>query len=96
MGATVKKIPVDYKFVNVGDKTYDYYQGTFYTYASEGPKAGFTVVEPPVGAVVPSVPSSATPKTVTGKTYFVNDGTYYRRVHSGSQVVYQVVADPGG
>ena len=70
--------------------------GTLYSYASECPKVGFTVVPPPVGAVVPAPPGGATEETANGKTRTVDNGIHDRSVHDGSEVAYQGVADPEG
>ena len=54
------------------------------------------VVEPPVGAIVPTLPDGAEQKTVGGADYFVYAGTYYQPFYSGSNVVYMVAEDPTG
>ena len=75
-------IPVYYRGVN-----YAYYGGYYYQPAS----TGYVVVEPPLGAIVPTLPPGSTATTVNGQTYFVYTNTYYKPVLVNGATGYQVV-----
>ena len=96
-GATVEHAPTEVTPVTTGEEEYGYANGAYYE-ASVGDdgEAEFTVVEPPVGGIVPSLPEGAEKKTVGDADYFVYTGTFYKPFYSGADVVYMVVLDPTG
>ena len=49
------------------------------------------VVEPPLGAIVPTLPPGSTATTVNGQTCFVYNNTYYKPVLVNGATGYQVV-----
>ena len=70
-----------------------YGAGVFYRHSP----AGYAVVAPPMGAVVPRLPPGYTVVVANGLTYYVYDGAYYRPAPAGYVVVQQpqvVVVQP--
>ena len=87
IGAAVTAPPRGYVPVYYGGVNYAYYGGYYYQPAS----TGYVVVEPPVGAILPTLPPGSTATTVNGQTYFIYNNTYYRPVLVNGATGYQVV-----
>ena len=77
-GVRVRILPVGYRTINVGPRSFYYYYGTFYTRASSSDD--FVVTDPPEGAVVDALPDGYQIKTVEGKEYYEIDGVYFAEV----------------
>lgn len=87
IGAAVTAPPRGYVPVYYGGVNYAYYGGYYYQPAS----TGYVVVEPPVGAILPTLPPGSTATTVNGQTYFIYNNTYYKPVLVNGATGYQVV-----
>ena len=87
IGAAVTAPPRGYVPVYYGGVNYTYYGGYYYQPAS----TGYVVVEPPVGAILPTLPPGSTATTVNGQTYFIYNNTYYKPVLVNGATGYQVV-----
>ena len=64
---------------------------TMEAYYYQPASTGYVVVEPPLGAIVPTLPPGSTATTVNGQTYFVYNNTYYKPVLVNGATGYQVV-----
>lgn len=77
-GIRIRVLPVGFRTVILGPRTYYYYYGTFYTKVVNAEE--YEVVEAPEGAVVDALPDGYEVKTVGGNEYYVLDGVYYGEV----------------
>ncbi|MDD5085240.1 MAG: DUF6515 family protein [Candidatus Omnitrophica bacterium] len=77
------RLPAGYISLIVAGLTYLYCEGLFYRYS----QAGYVVVPPPVGAVVPALPPGYTMVIVNGAPYYVYGYTYYAPAPAGYMVV---------
>jgi hypothetical protein len=97
-GAAVQELPPQTVNVNVeGDKNYYYSNGAFYEESAaqgEAENPEYTVVAPPMGAMVPDLPDGTEKRSVNDATYFVYGDTWYKPFYSGDEVVYKVVEAP--
>jgi hypothetical protein len=77
-GIRIHVLPVGYRTIIIGPRTYYYYYGTFYTKVVNAEE--FEVVEAPEGAIVDALPDGYEVKTVGGNEYYILDGVYYGEV----------------
>lgn len=82
----VHRLPPGYVSLLIGGLTYLYCEGLFYRYTP----AGYIVVTPPAGAVVPALPAGYTTVVVNGAPYYYYGYTYYTPGPNG----YVVAAPP--
>lgn len=82
-GCVAHRLPAGYISLIVAGLTYLYCEGLFYRYS----QAGYVVVSPPVGAVVPALPPAYTTVIINGAPYYVYGYTYYTPVPAGYMVV---------
>ena len=86
IGTLLSKPPAQAAPVTVTNNTYYYDSGAFYTKAMHEGEVVYQVVEPPVGAVVPTLPAGCTSVNKGGTAYSQCGPTYYQKVSSGYQV----------
>lgn len=89
-GGYVHRVGPGYFPVFVGESEYLYSDGLFYNYTP----AGYILVEPPVGAVIPALPVGYTAVTVQQTPYYLYNGIYYTTAPSGYTVVQPPPAVP--
>ncbi len=77
------RLPSGYISLLVGGLTLLYCEGLYYRYSP----AGYVVVQPPVGAVVPSLPPGYTMVIVNNRPYYMYGYTYYDYTPSGYMVI---------
>ncbi len=77
-GTRIRVLPVGYRTVILGPRTYYYYYGTFYSKVVNAEE--YEVVEAPEGAIVDALPDGYEVKTVNGNEYYILDGVYYGEV----------------
>jgi len=77
-GVRIRVLPVGYRTIILGPKTYYYYYGTFYTKVVNVEE--YEVVDAPAGAIVDALPDGYEVKTVNGNEYYILDGVYYGEV----------------
>ena len=82
----VHRLPPGYVALTLGGLSLLYSAGMFYRYTH----AGYVVVTPPVGAVVPAIPPGYTTVIENGAPYYYYGYTYYTPVSNG----YVVAAPP--
>lgn len=68
---------------------YYYHNGAFYSPVTTD--AGFVVVAPLSGAIVPVIPTGHTSVTRAGTTYYYVGGVYYRPIRQNGRDVFVVV-----
>jgi len=78
-----RSLPTRHKVFIVRGERYHYYGGRFYRPWF----LGFTVVLPPIGAIVTTLPFGHRTIIVAGAPYYYYDGAYYRPYHSGYIIV---------
>src|SRR5215831_5048594 len=72
-GIRITTLPIGYRTVFVGPRTYYYYYGTFYTRH----KNEYVIVDAPEGAIVDALPEGYEVKTINNNEYYFLDGVYY-------------------
>ena len=77
-GIRIRVLPVGYRTIILGPKTYYYYYGTFYAKVVNAEE--YEVVEAPEGAIVDALPDGYEVKTIDGNEYYVLDNVYYGEV----------------
>jgi hypothetical protein len=77
-GIRIRVLPVGYRTIIIGPKSYYYYYGTFYSKVVNAEE--YEVVEAPDGAIVDALPDGYEVKTKDGNEYYVLDGIYYGEV----------------
>ena len=91
-GLRIANLPVSYRTVFVGRKTYYYYYGTYYVRNSQ---KEFEVVEAPLGAEIDSLPEGYNEVAINGDLYYELDGVYYSpAVNQDKEEVLVVVENP--
>jgi hypothetical protein len=88
VGSTVASLPEKHEVMEIGEITYYYADGVYYTSFDEI----YVVVPPPNGAIMKTVPSDISAVTVNGTKYYNYGGVFYLKVDRG----YQVIAPPAG
>ena len=81
-GYVVRRIP-PYRSIFWGGVSYLYAEGFFYRHTP----AGYIIVEPPMGAIVPVLPPGYTTVVVRETPYYYYDDTYYATAPGGYTVV---------
>lgn len=84
-GHVVHRLPPGYRTIRYGGLSYLYCEGLFYRYTP----AGYVIIEPPRGALVPSLPPGYTTVVVEHRPYYYYADTYYVPAATG-----YVVAEP--
>ena len=87
IGHRIATLPRGYRTIYVSGSPYAYYGGVYYQTSS----AGYVVVAPPAGAVVPILPPGAAVTTVDSVSYYVFEGVFYRPVIVSGVTQFQVV-----
>ncbi|MGH7973283.1 MAG: DUF6515 family protein [Limisphaerales bacterium] len=82
-GMLTAALPAGCLQLSVGSNAYYYYDGIYY---QTGP-AGYTVVAPPVGAIVPQLPEGAETIPMGMSSYYYAAGAFYMRQLTGFAVV---------
>jgi hypothetical protein len=77
-------LPVGYVQTSVGLTGYYYYDGVYFRPTTEG---AYTVVAPPVGAIVPQLPDGAEAIVIGEDTYYYGGGAFYLPQPTGFVVV---------
>ncbi|MGO8931738.1 MAG: DUF6515 family protein [Limisphaerales bacterium] len=83
-GMTVSVLPPGYVQASVGAVGYYYYDGVYYQPTTEG---NYSVVAPPVGAIVPQLPSGAEAIAVGPTTYYYAGWAFYVQQPNGFAVM---------
>lgn len=78
-----RELPGGHVPLMVRGNRYFYHHGMFYHRGGRG----FTLVAPPMGAIVPLLPLGFMTLVLAGMTYHCYDGVYYRECPSGYMVV---------
>src|ERR1035438_6950675 len=79
-GMGLRALPVGCVQTSVGTTGFYYYDGVYFRPTTEGT---YTVVVPPVGAVVPQLPNDAEAIVLGSDTYYYGGGAFYLPVLSG-------------
>jgi hypothetical protein len=77
-------LSVGYVQTSVGTTGYYYYDGVYFRPTTEGT---YTVVAPPVGAIVPQLPNGADAIVLGSETYYYGGGAFYLQQLTGFAVV---------
>jgi hypothetical protein len=83
-GTVLRALPVGYVQTSVGTTGYYYHDGVYFRPTTEGT---YTVVAPPVGAIVPQLPSGAETIALESVTYYYGGGALYLQQPTGFAVV---------
>ena len=87
IGLHINILPVGYIIVTINTGTYFYYEGTYYI--SSGNE--YTVVNPPIGAIVYAIPVDYEKVIVDGNTYYEYNGILYSKIYYNGERAYQVI-----
>ncbi|MDJ0535743.1 MAG: DUF6515 family protein [Xenococcaceae cyanobacterium MO_207.B15] len=87
IGATIATPPPYYSTIYVGSTTYIYSDGIFFQPSG----SSYTVVRPPVGAVVTYLPEGCSMIQINNLNYYNCSDIYYQPVYRNGSVVYKVV-----
>jgi len=88
-GYVVRRIPA-YRSIFWHGLGYLYAEGLFYQHTA----AGYVIVEPPVGALVPGLPAGYGTVMIAGRPYYYYEDTYYAAAPGGYIVTAPPVAAP--
>ena len=92
-GLSINILPFGYSQFFMGDNPFYYYNGIYYRPRTGG---GYTVTQPPLGAVVKHLPSGAKVAVIDGQKYYVLGGTFYQeKVGTNKKLSYEVVGTDG-
>jgi hypothetical protein len=87
IGSTIATPPPYYSTIYVGSTSYIYSDGIYLQPSG----SSYTIVAPPVGAIVTYLPEGCT-ETRTGNTLYYNcSGVYYEPAFQNGSAVYRVV-----
>lgn len=89
VGATIPRLPVGYVKVKGQSPSYFYHAGTFYRHDA-GPEP-YVVVDPPIGAKVPSIPTLFTTVYIKGHKYYKVGEVYYQSSYRSGDLLFEVV-----
>lgn len=92
-GLTLGILPRGYWGFNFGGFPYFYYSGVFYRQTDD---KKYQVVQPPVGAEVPSLPKDAKPIVINDQKLYEYLGTYYKEVIGADGKIKYVVQGKDG
>jgi hypothetical protein len=94
IGLRINVLPYGYYPFYWGDDQFYYNNGLFYQQYDNGSE--YSIVEPPMGAVVPNVPQDAKSITIDGQQYYELNGVYYQPVtNNDGSVAYKIVGKDG-
>jgi hypothetical protein len=85
-------LPFGYYSFYWGDDPYFFSDGYYYQYNNDQ----YTVVEPPVGALIKTLPSNAKSIVINGQQYYELNGVYYLPVKMGNGVIQYEIAGKDG
>ncbi|GAL92846.1 MAG: hypothetical protein DWQ51_20280 [Microcystis wesenbergii TW10] len=87
IGSALATLPPYYNTVYVGSTSYIYSDGIYLQPSG----SSYTVVAPPIGAIVTYLPDGCTTITADNTLYYNCSGIYYRPLFENGSTVYQVV-----
>ena len=87
IGSAIATLPPYYNTVYVGSTSYIYSDGIYLQPSG----SSYTVVAPPIGAIVTYIPDGCTTITADNTLYYNCSGIYYRPLFENGSTVYQVV-----
>jgi len=87
IGSAIATLPPYYNTVYVGSTSYIYSDGIYLQPSG----SSYTVVAPPIGAIVTYLPDGCTTITTDNTLYYNCSGIYYRPLFENGSTVYQVV-----
>lgn len=87
IGSAIATLPPYYNTVYVGSNSYIYSDGIYLQPSG----SSYTVVAPPIGAIVTYLPDGCTTITADNTLYYNCSGIYYRPLFENGSTVYQVV-----
>ena len=87
IGSAIATLPPYYNTVYVGSTSYIYSDGIYLQPSG----ISYTVVAPPIGAIVTYIPDGCTTITADNTLYYNCSGIYYRPLFENGSTVYQVV-----
>lgn len=87
IGSAIATLPPYYNTVYVGSTSYIYSDGIYLQPSG----SSYTVVAPPIGAIVTYLPDGCTTITADNTLYYNCSGIYYRPLFENGSTVYQVV-----
>ena len=87
IGSAIATLPPYYDTVYVGSTSYIYSDGIYLQPSG----SSYTVVAPPIGAIVTYIPDGCTTITADNTLYYNCSGIYYQPLFENGSTVYQVV-----
>ncbi|MDJ0551022.1 MAG: DUF6515 family protein, partial [Microcystis sp. M49637_WE12] len=87
IGSAIATLPPYYNTVYVGSNSYIYSDGIYL----QPNGSSYTVVAPPIGAIVTYIPDGCTTITADNTLYYNCSGIYYQPLFENGSTVYQVV-----
>ena len=87
IGSAIATLPPYYDTVYVGSTSYIYSDGIYL----QPNGSSYTVVAPPIGAIVTYIPDGCTTITADNTLYYNCSGIYYQPLFENGSTVYQVV-----
>ena len=87
IGSAIATLPPYYNTVYVGSNSYIYSDGIYLQPSG----SSYTVVAPPIGAIVTYIPDGCTTITADNTLYYNCSGIYYQPLFENGSTVYQVV-----
>lgn len=92
-GIRVSVLPLGYSRFYIGNDPFYYHQGIYYRPYKTG---GYTVTQPPLGAIVKQLPSGAKVTVIDGQKYYELGGAFYQeRITANNKLRYEVVGTDG-
>lgn len=92
LGFSLSVLPYGYYPFYWGDYQYFYSGGYYYTYDNDN----YTVVEPPMGAIMDQLPSGAKSLMIDGEQYYELNGIYYQAItKDDGRTGYQIAGKDG-
>jgi hypothetical protein len=92
LGFSINTLPYGYYPFYYGNDQYYYSDGLYYTQQEDN----YTVVEPPIGAVISKLPAKAKSIAINGAQYYELNGVYYQPVtKDDGTLVYQIAGKDG-
>ncbi len=92
-GIRINVLPFGYSQFLIGSDPFYYYDGIYYRPYKTG---GYTVTQPPLGAIVKHLPSGAKVTVIDGQKYYELGGTFYQeRITANNKLRYEVVGTNG-
>jgi hypothetical protein len=92
LGFSINTLPFGYYPFYYGTDQYYYSEGLYYTQQEDN----YTVVEPPIGAVITKLPAKAQSIAINGVQYYELNGVYYQPItKDDGTLVYQIAGKDG-